>query len=100
MYGNCEICDGRNGRTKRYIAFGHDFYYYSCVLAENCPSNTIPDDASGYCKCQEGYANTWNGCRKCEDISGDYSALEDSDCTMCGATKVGAGAGTVWCQKK
>ena len=100
MYGNCEICDGRNGRTKRYIAFGHDFYYYSCVLAENCPSNTIPDDASGYCKCQEGYANTWNGCRKCEDISGDYSALEDSDCTMCGATKVGARHGTVWCQKK
>ena len=108
MYGNCEICDGRNGRTKRYVAYGSDMYYYSCVLAENCPTNTIPDDVSGYCKCPEGYANTWRGCLKCADIvyedwGGEgiptYSALEDSDCTMCGATKWKTKAGSVWCRK-
>ena len=110
IYGNCEICNGRNGRTKRYVAYGSDMYHYSCVLAENCPTNTIPDDISGYCKCPEGYANTWRGCLKCADIVYEdwweegkeiptYSALEDSDCTMCGATKWKTEAGSVWCRK-
>ena len=94
--GDCSVCDGNRG-TKRYVSITNQDGK-QCVLANNCPKGSVPNDQTGYCECPEGQIMTWMGgeCMPCDDVAkiaynhkGLFvvSVLEDnadSTCATCG----------------
>ncbi len=85
---DCRVCDGVT-ETKRYISFQNG---KTCVLGNDCPDGSTPDDSTGYCECPNGQFFTLgfsNTCVTCEDAFDDdhISVLEDKVdeiCSMCG----------------